>query len=105
MELWHVFPRGLKEPLEGCKRYSVAMKPTEFWRWNVRDEVSGKVRPTRHHMTEADALERHLEATRVPGSMELRNLPETDKDRAALHTSPGHPGPPAVSGGPARLVW
>jgi hypothetical protein len=61
------------------------VKKVEFWRWEVWSETGPRKRvKTRHHMTEADAMERDPTATRVAGTMEIRELPETDEERAAL---------------------
>lgn len=66
-------------------------KRTEFWRWEVWSETGPRKRiKTRHLMTEAQALERDPTAVRVPGTMELRNLPETDEERlGGTHTGRG----------------
>lgn len=59
------------------------MKRVEYWRWYIMDPVKGKLRATRHVMDEATALSRHPEATKVPLSLEVRELPETDEEKAA----------------------
>ena len=65
------------------------MKPTEFWFWNVKSETAPfKVSPTRWRMTEAQALQRYPEATRVPGSCEIRHLPETQAEFVAILSGP-----------------
>lgn len=56
------------------------MKPTEFWRWEIWNVQGTKKVKTRHLMTEADALASHPEAVKVPGSCEIRNLPETEEE-------------------------
>lgn len=57
------------------------MIPTEFWRWRIRDERRpGRTTVTRWLMTAEDALARYPTAERHPGSMEVRNLPETDEE-------------------------
>jgi hypothetical protein len=57
------------------------MKRTEFWRWNVAHPFKhGKTIATRHRMTEQDALAGDPSATRVPGSLEVRDLPETQDE-------------------------
>jgi hypothetical protein len=59
------------------------MKRTEFWKWMTWNEVKGKMTKTNYLMTEEDALARHPEAVKVPGSCEVRDLPETDEEKAA----------------------
>ncbi len=71
------------------------MKPTEFWLWRIRDERNGKFYKTRHRMTEADALARHPEAVRVEGSLEVRDLPETEEELRAFHQRPAANAPAA----------
>ena len=74
------------------------MKTIELWRWRLRDH-RGKVVATRHAMTEAVALARDPEAARVPGTRELRDVPETPAELAAT------PGVGITSGLPARGWW
>lgn len=62
------------------------MKPTEFWIWKIRDELTGKMRKTRYRMTEETAMERHPEAVKLPGSREVRNLPENE-DEIRMNTT------------------
>ncbi|CAM5795698.1 hypothetical protein [Rhizobacter fulvus] len=63
------------------------MKPTEFHLWMIRDERTGKLRKTRYLMTAATALQRHPEASTVPGTCEVRDLPENDDEMRANTTS------------------
>jgi hypothetical protein len=57
------------------------MKPTEFWRWDVWSQTGPRKRiKTRHHMTEMEALARDPTAKRVPGSREVRLLPECEEE-------------------------
>jgi hypothetical protein len=63
------------------------MKPTPFYYWMIRDERTGKMRKTRYLMTEETALERHPEAVKVPGTPEIRDLPETPDEFKANTTS------------------
>lgn len=57
------------------------MKPTEFWKWNIpHPHKPGKTIVTRWAMTETDALRQHPTATKVPGTMEMRELPETEDE-------------------------
>jgi hypothetical protein len=74
-------------------------KRSEFWRWEVWTETGPRKRiKTRYLMTEAQALERDPTAVRVPGSMEVRDLPATEAERLALtHTGRGRDKPPGVS--------
>jgi hypothetical protein len=61
-------------------------KPTEFWRWIVNSESPpGKRIKTRHLMTREQALARDPTAEPVPGSMEMRDLPETEDERGRMH--------------------
>lgn len=66
------------------------MKPTEFWRWNVWSETGPRKRvKTRHAMTREQAMQRDPTATPIPGTREVRNLPENDAERLAdTHTKP-----------------
>ena len=52
------------------------MKTLEYWRWWTFDLGGIKMAKTRHHMDEATALERHPEAKRVDGTMELLRVYE-----------------------------
>lgn len=63
------------------------MTPTEFWRWTIPDErrKSGR-RALGWHMTAAEAAA-YPGAERVPGSMEVRHLPESADE--FQHTSDG----------------
>lgn len=65
------------------------MKPTEFWAWSLRNLESrgryvmrGKYRPD-----EAMRYWPNRDPQKVPGSMEIRNLPETDEE--VLMNTPG----------------
>lgn len=56
-------------------------KPTEFWRWEIwSDRTPRKRIKTRHHMTREDALARDPTSTPIPGTREVRNLPETEEE-------------------------
>jgi len=52
------------------------MKTIELWRWRLRDH-RGKLIDTRYAMTHANALQRDPQAARIPGTQELRRVPET----------------------------
>ena len=56
------------------------MRRVEFWLWIITDEVTHKRRKTRYRMPEAEALAQYPDAERVPGSLEVRELPETDEE-------------------------
>lgn len=56
------------------------MKTVEFWQWMTWNLPGTKMVKTRHHMDEATALARHPEAVKVPGTMVLREICETDAD-------------------------
>lgn len=62
------------------------MKATEFWLWVVPNELTGKPHKTRYRMTEAVALARFPTAQKVPGSCEVRDLPETPEELGRAHT-------------------
>jgi hypothetical protein len=64
------------------------MKPTEFWRWTVpHAHKPGKTSTTRWRMTESDALAQYPTATKVPGSMEIRQVPETEAEGLSQSTT------------------
>ena len=50
--------------------------PTEFFRWYITDERTGKRRLTRYAMTRAEAAERFPDAEPDLRTREVRNLPE-----------------------------
>ncbi|MEY5098897.1 MAG: hypothetical protein RJA36_1616 [Pseudomonadota bacterium] len=62
------------------------MKQQEYWRWNLMSETHRKVMPTRYHLTEAEALLIDPKAERVPGTMELRTVPETPDEAERFRT-------------------
>jgi hypothetical protein len=49
--------------------------PTNFYRWNIVDEVTGKTSLTRWLMTAEDAATRYPGAVPDLRSLEIRNLP------------------------------
>ncbi|MBY0469275.1 MAG: hypothetical protein K2Q07_09890 [Burkholderiaceae bacterium] len=64
------------------------MKPVEYWRWRIPDERRpGRTTVTSWLMSAETALARYPTAERVPGSMEIRQLPESDEDIARNLTS------------------
>jgi hypothetical protein len=65
------------------------MKQVEKWRW--RTLWIGKMLAGKIHYTEAEIRARHPEAERVPGSMILVEVPETDAEREALYEATRRP--------------
>lgn len=66
------------------------MKRVEYWRWWIWNLQGTKKVKTSYRMSEAAALKQHPEATKVEGSMEVREILETDEEIAAnLNTKPG----------------
>ena len=59
------------------------MKTLEVWKWRVRGPT-GRVHVTRYRMTEAEALQRDPRALRVPGTCEVREVPESAAELARL---------------------
>lgn len=62
------------------------MKPTEFWLWTIPDEITGKPVRTRWRKTDAQAAG-YAGAQKVPGTCEVRNLPENATEVQANCTS------------------
>ena len=56
------------------------MTPTEFWLWWITDEF-GERRKTTYRMSRQVALERYPDARAAPGTMEIRNLPDSDDEQ------------------------
>ena len=56
--------------------------PTEFWLWWITDEF-GERRMTTYRMSCQVALERYPDARRVPGTVEIRNLPDSGDEKPA----------------------
>ncbi len=52
------------------------MHTIELWIWRVTDPVNRRRHATRHRMTEAAALDLDPAAERVPGSQEVRQVPD-----------------------------
>lgn len=67
------------------------MRPVEFWQWWITDEVTGKRRKSKWKMS-AETAAGYPGAERVPGSMEIRQLPESP-DEHHMTSSPGKHGP------------
>jgi len=55
--------------------------PTEYFRWYITDERTGKRRLTTYAMTRADAVERFPDAEPDLGTREVRDLPEPGEMR------------------------
>lgn len=64
------------------------MKHTEFWYWKMHDEW-GRVRRSVCKFTEADALARDPQATRIEGTCEVRMCPETRDEISAMALDTG----------------
>ena len=52
------------------------MEPTEFWIWWITDE-SGDRRMTTYRMSREVAIKRFPDAKPVPGTLEMRDVPES----------------------------
>ena len=61
--------------------------PTEFFRWYIADERTGKRRLTTYKLTRADALRAFPDSTPELLSREVRNLPA--KGEAPADSRPG----------------
>ena len=61
--------------------------PTEFFRWYITDERTGKRRLTTYKLTRADALRAFPDAAPDLQSREVRNLP--DPGQAPANSRPG----------------
>jgi hypothetical protein len=71
-------------------------RPTEFWYFAVPDERRpGKTRRSACRMTREDAASQYGKAaTPIPGSLEVRDLPESEAEILALtHTGRGRDRP------------
>jgi hypothetical protein len=58
------------------------MRTVEKWRWRI--QWGGRWTTTRIPYTEEGIRREHPEAERVPGSMKLVEVPETDEEREAI---------------------
>ena len=63
------------------------MKTKEFWRWRLHNGITGRLYSSRYDMTEADALAVDPAAARVPGSKQVRLVPENDDEMQRLRAS------------------
>lgn len=62
------------------------MKAVEFWLWMMKNS-RGRVRQSPCRFMEKEAVQYDPQATRIPGTCEVRELPETPDELDALHTS------------------
>lgn len=59
------------------------MKSVECWHWQLRSETSRTRSPPRGGLiSEAEARQRDPNAVRVPGTLVVRELPETSEEKA-----------------------
>jgi len=65
------------------------MKAVEYWHWLIETPTQHgtKMVKTRCRMDEATAREAPADAMKAPGTLELRNVPDTDADLQANFTS------------------
>jgi len=74
------------------------MKRLELWRWRYLDPVRKRIVTTRFVLSEADAAVQYPDgATKVDGSLEVREVPETDAEFAAGSTGAFLRGSPNAS--------
>lgn len=64
------------------------MKRIETYRWRTR--WAGRWTITRYHASEADIRVEHPEAERVPGTLIVREVPETEEELAAAAAAMSH---------------
>ena len=74
--------RGSGSRAATAERIDHAVIPTEFWLWWITDEF-GERRMTTYRMSCQVALERYPDARRVPGTVEIRNLPDSGDGKPA----------------------
>lgn len=94
---------ALQQPNSACPAHRVSymsqmlssferrqlMKTVENWRWMTWNLSGTKMTSTRYHMDEETALARPPEAVKVPGSMVLRQVCETEADSLkVMNTKP-----------------
>lgn len=60
------------------------MKTVVHWRWRYYDEARRKWFKTGYTLSEEDAASRYPGAEKVPGSEVVREIAETDAERAAV---------------------
>lgn len=62
------------------------MKKVEYWYWQLRSEIAPhEVKITQWLITEEEALLIDPNAVHVPGTLVVRELPETDEEKAERH--------------------
>jgi hypothetical protein len=66
-----------------------SMKTVEYWHWLIPTQTQHgtKMVKTRYRMDEATAIEVHPGSKKAPGTLELRNVPDTDADLQENFTS------------------
>jgi len=74
--------RGSGSRAATAERTDRAVIPTEFWLWWITDEF-GERRMTTYRMSCQVALVRYPDARRVPGTVEMRNLPDSGDEKPA----------------------
>ena len=74
--------RGSGSGAAKAERIDRAVIPTEFWLWWITDDF-GERRMTTYRMSCQVALERYPGARRVPGTVEIRNLPDSGDEKPA----------------------
>jgi hypothetical protein len=76
--------------------------PTEFWLWWITDEF-GDRRMTTYRMSREVALQRYPDARAVPGTVEIRPLPDSDDEKPF----PAHPNaaPTSAANGAVRETF
>ncbi|RQO61307.1 hypothetical protein DBR47_07415 [Paucibacter sp. KBW04] len=62
------------------------MRAVEFWYWMMKNSRGVRRKSPCRFMAE-DAFLADPEATRIPGTCEVRTLPETPEEFGELHTS------------------
>lgn len=77
--------RGSSGELAGL--HHRCMKQIELWTWTLRCETTGRVARSRWKMTAADAKARDPMAQSVPGTREVRDVPESPDEWSPWSTS------------------
>lgn len=70
---------SLAHPVSDRTAKLTPMKTIELWRWRIL--WLGRWKKTRHHATEEEIRREHPEAERVPGSMLLSEVADTEEER------------------------
>ena len=74
--------RGSGSRAATAERIDNAVIPTEFWLWWITDGF-GERRMTTYRMSCQVALVRYPDARRVPGTVEIRYLPDSGDEKPA----------------------